>query len=923
MLLGALNDLGHLRDTPKVAQTILGLMPESGVIVIDPDLRIVLMQGPVYERHGYDAASAVGRDLRDLIPSAAWAELGPHWAAALAGQARTVDIQSVDGEGDYWLHFSPLRTKAGVVGAILVAQDITDRVLGRDELRRRLTQQAAVSTLGSLALGGRQVAELLEDAVRILHDTLASDVIMVLETTADGGISVRASAGEVAPLPPEPSPRLRRSIGEMRAAGRTLLTSDLSTETGFHAPGLEAEGMISLVAAPIGSGPTAFGELVACSRRRAAFTGDDLAFVESVANVLMAAVERERAASAAAAVESRRSEFWQLSHDLLAVFSADGHFVELGGAWEETLGWAPEELVGRSVLELVLSEDRADAPESSNPAMLGAGTVAEVVNRFQAKDGSSRWLLWSVHQGPDGSLYAVAKDITERYEEQELAAHREEQLNDAQRLAGMGSWDTDFASGTHTLSENLREMLAMDSCLSSDDIFLPIVHPEDRARMTTLITMRPEHDVTAEFRVVLPGGRIRALSSFVRPLRDEAGVPTGLRGTVKDVTEERRGEEALRRSEERFRQGFDNAPIAMSLVDPLSMRYVRVNDAFCTLVGRTREALYELTFDAISHPDDLEDIRASMPRLARGEFPQFVTEKRYPRPDGSEVWASVNITPVREPDGSVDVLFGQMVDITERKAREASLKAQLDEIAGLGEIRRAFEEDRFELHAQPIIDLATGETVQRELLIRMRSREGKLIPPGDFLPAAEKHGAIRDIDRWVLSQGADLAARGIDVEINISAASIGDPGLITDIENELERTGADPSRLVFEITETALIEKTEVAVELAERLRKIGCRFALDDFGSGYGGFHYLKHLPMDFLKIDREFVRDLLTSVADQHVIRAVVGLAHGFGLKTIAEGVEDQETLDLLRDLGVDHAQGFLIGRPALLPASAAGAC
>ena len=102
----------------------------------------------------------------------------------------------------------------------------------------------------------------------------------------------------------------------------------------------------------------------------------------------------------------------------------------------------------------------------------------------------------------------------------------------------------------------------------------------------------------------------------------------------------------------------------------------------------------------------------------------------------------MSITPVREPDGSVDVLFGQMVDITERKAREASLKAQLDEIAGLGEIRRAFEEDRFELHAQPIIDLATGETVQRELLIRMRGTDGELIPPGDV--PARRREARRD-----------------------------------------------------------------------------------------------------------------------------------------------------------------------------------
>jgi PAS domain S-box-containing protein len=441
------------------------------------------------------------------------------------------------------------------------------------------------------------------------------------------------------------------------------------------------------------------------------------------------------------------------------------------------------------------------------------------------------------------------------------------------------------------------------------------VHPEDRDRMRAVMATHPEADTTGEFRVLLPDDRIRAFSSLLRPVCDAAGNLTGLRGTVKDVTETRRAEVDLRRSEERFRQGFDNAPIAMWLVDPASMRYLRVNDAFCTMVGRTREALHELTSAEISHTEDQSATSENLPRLVSGELEQFVTEKRYLRPDGREVWASVNVTPVRELDGSVDVLFGQLVDITERKASEASLKSQLDEIAGLGEIQRALEEDRFELHAQPIIDLATGETVQRELLIRMRSPEGELIPPGAFLPAAEKHGAIRDIDRWVIAQGADIAASGIDVEINISAASIGDPGLIANIEQELERTGADPSRLVFEITETALIEKTEVAVVLAERLRKLGCRFALDDFGSGYGGFHYLKHLPMDFLKIDREFIRDARASVADQHVIRAIVGLARGFGLRTIAEGVEDQETVNLLRAFGVDHAQGFHLGRPAPL--------
>ena len=184
-----------LSDAAALADMVLGLMPDAAVMVVDPDHRVVVMQGAAYKRHGHDPAAAIGRDLRDVIPAAAWARLGEHWDAALAGGSRTLDFESVDGRSVFWLHFAPAGPVERPIGAVMVAQDITDRVRVRDQIRHRLTQQALVSGLGSLALRGSPVAELLDEAARVLHETLASDVVMVVETTAEGEIMVRASAG--------------------------------------------------------------------------------------------------------------------------------------------------------------------------------------------------------------------------------------------------------------------------------------------------------------------------------------------------------------------------------------------------------------------------------------------------------------------------------------------------------------------------------------------------------------------------------------------------------------------------------------------------------------------------------------------------------------------------------------------------------
>ena len=190
-----------------------------------------------------------------------------------------------------------------------------------------------------------------------------------------------------------------------------------------------------------------------------------------------------------------------------------------------------------------------------------------------------------------------------------------------------------------------------------------------------------------------------------------------------------------------------------------------------------------------------------------------------------------------------------------RHARSKARLTWVDRIDG------ALRDDGFLLEAQPIRDLATGEVSQYELLIRMRGHDGDVIPPAAFLYVAERFGMVGGIDSWVARQAIDLiaeherAGRDLRLEVNLSARSLGEPTLLAAIEERLETTGIDPARLIFEITETAAVANFPQARGFADRLRDLGCRFALDDFGAGFGSFYYLKHIPFDYLKIDGEFV--------------------------------------------------------------------
>jgi len=544
---------------------------------------------------------------------------------------------------------------------------------------------------------------------------------------------------------------------------------------------------------------------------------------------------------------------------------------------------------------------------------------------------------------------------------------------------------------------------------------------------------------------------------------------------------------------------FEDAAVGIALVelDPASRaRVLRVNPALCALTGRSRQDLEGNEAGAIVYPDDHDEVRAAMAKMAAGELTGFRLEERLVRAGGEPIWVILNASVGRDHQGRPAYGIWQLLDIQERKrfegelgyladhdpltgllnrrgfvreltdqiaqarrhggggavlfldiddfkyvndtlghsvgdelivsvarvieqrvrqtdaharlggdefgvllpsatlaeaealatrlleavrdidplalipghhptvsigvavfaegpaemsaddlligsdlamyaAKEAgkdrySVAAAADEqrlrtrITWTDRVRRALVQDGFELHCQPIVDLRTRAIAQWELLLRLPGDNGELILPAQFLYTAERSGAILGIDQWVLREAIRLVAahrdhgRELTVTVNISGPSVADPGLPGFIEAQLRETGIDPSSLVLEVTETATIANMNQAIKFAAECDRLGCRLSLDDFGAGFGSFYNLKYIPFDFVKIDGEFIRQLPSSPTDQVILDSIVQLSRGLGKRTIAEFAGDQATVEVLRERGVDFAQGFHVGPP--MPVSVA---
>jgi diguanylate cyclase (GGDEF)-like protein len=233
-------------------------------------------------------------------------------------------------------------------------------------------------------------------------------------------------------------------------------------------------------------------------------------------------------------------------------------------------------------------------------------------------------------------------------------------------------------------------------------------------------------------------------------------------------------------------------------------------------------------------------------------------------------------------------------------------------------IRDALTNDRLSLHTQPIRSLASGGIERYELLLRMTGDNGELLPAASFIETAERSGMVQELDRWVVVRALELLAsreregKPVSLHVNLSGASVADLSVLEFIERRLDEGDADPARCTFEITETARVHDYEAAGGFADRLTEFGCQVAIDDYGAGFGPFHYLKQIPFDLIKIDGSFISDMPNSDADQLTVQAIVQIARGLGKTTIAEYVQDDITAQMLREYGVDMAQGYHLGRP-----------
>jgi PAS domain S-box-containing protein len=586
----------------------------------------------------------------------------------------------------------------------------------------------------------------------------------------------------------------------------------------------------------------------------------------------------------------------------------------------EIAGLDPERASELGWLQVVHPEDVRRAKADCILAT-SSGTRSEGEYRFRTVDGTYRWMLVRTVPvpGPNGTIdgwvgtWSDIDDLKRLHEELRDANRRSADalaaLEALQSTAPIGIGMVDPCYRVVHLNDILGELNGINGSEVIGQL-LPDILGERWAVVRPFfdqVLTAGEPILNIEVQRRTAAGDMSDWIASYYPVR-AGGELIGVGVVALDITERKADKEFLSVVMDHMAEGL----YALDGED----RVTYMNAAASKMLGWRPEELLGKSMHDIVHFQRLDGTplpasHCPLIRVRSEGQPVRVSNDAFTRKDGSVFPAAYSSAPLRgrsTGNGAV-VVFR---DSTEDNNERARVEQELAALSWVGRIRDALDEERLVLHSQPIIS-AHGGDANEELLLRMVTRDGELITPATFLPVAERYGLIQEIDRWVITQAIRRAATGQKVEMNLSGASVASPDIYDLIERELRESGADPSNVVFEITETALIGDMTAGEAFAHRIVGLGCQLALDDFGTGYGSFTYLKRLPIRLLKIDIEFVRDILDNAANQHVVRAIISLARAFNLKTVAEGIEDEATWQYLRNEGVDFGQGYHLGRPA----------
>jgi diguanylate cyclase (GGDEF)-like protein/PAS domain S-box-containing protein len=644
----------------------------------------------------------------------------------------------------------------------------------------------------------------------------------------------------------------------------------------------------------------------------------------------------------------------------------------------ELFGLVPEDvpLGDSSALRDLLTPETRDAYEALLDQVITTGAPGETTLEIQRPDGDRRWLQARVRRVLDeGSARVVGTvlDVTKSRVEEIARREAERRFELAFERAPIGVAITGVTGEARgqILKANtaMAQMLGrgpgeLDGLMSAD-----LTHPDDlESTETAFEAVAANELVQFEKRFQHRDGH--AVSALVSsaPVMDDAGrTPLYCVTQVLDISERKRFESELRFlahhdaltglfNRQRFeselarvvaehrryehssallmldldgfkavndRFGHPAGDELLSRVADLLRAEVRATDVIARLGGDE--------FAIIVHePGEYGAATVAEKILATVRTNGFITQGD----EQARVTASIGITMLdaRSVKTGEELVVEADVAMYEAKEQGRNRYAIFDRAAGqevqfserhswLDRIHAALDNDGFVLHAQPITGICGDRTGHYELLLRMVDERGDLIKPAAFLYNAERFDLMGRIDRWVLRRAISMlhesqrAGHQLTLAVNISGKTMNDLALADDLARILDEHPIEAGTLIVEVTETAAIVNINRARELATQLRKLGCRFALDDFGAGFASFYYLKHLDFDFLKIDGEFIKRLKDTPTDQLVVKAVVDIAAGLGSQTVAEFVGDDDTVELLRTLGVDYGQGYHLGRPAPL--------